>query len=112
MRFSPDHRFVAKPGHYDGIVLWEPAKGTRRTLLPGSGFYGLDFPRDGKTLIACGHYEIRLFDVATGKEQFAVGHRQKVLNASLSPDQKTVATAAPTGPSVSGTAKSAANAVC
>ena len=67
VRFSADRRFVASAGHYEGIVLWEPAKGTRRTLLPGNGYYGLDFTRDGKTLIACGHYEIRIFDVATGK---------------------------------------------
>jgi WD40 repeat protein len=72
--FSPDRHYVASSGHYEGIVLWEPTKGTRRTLLPGNGYYGLDFTHDGKTLIACGHYEIRLFDVATGKEHSPIGH--------------------------------------
>jgi WD40 repeat protein len=93
VRFSHDLKLVASAGHYDGITLWEPAKGTRRVLLPGSGYYGLDFTRDGKTLVACGGYEVRLFDVATGKELGAVGHRSEVLSAAISPDQKTVATA-------------------
>jgi WD40 repeat protein len=92
VRFSSDYRYVASSGHYEGIVVWEPAKGTRKTLLPGNGYYGVEFTRDGKTLIACGHYEIRIFDVASGKERSAAGHRSRILTVSLSPDQKTVAT--------------------
>ena len=97
VRVSPDRSLVASAGENDGIVLWEPATGTRRTLRPGRGLYGLDFSRDGKTLIACGYDEIRLFNVATGKEHGAFGHRAGVVAVSLAVDQKSVATASHDG---------------
>ena len=58
----------------------------------GQGINGLDFTRDDKTLVGCGLYEVRLFDVASGKELLDPGHRTRVLT-SVTPDQKTVATA-------------------
>ena len=66
VRFSPDRSLVASAGENEGIVLWDLRKGSRRTLRPGRGLHGLDFSRDGRTLIACGYNQIRLFDIASG----------------------------------------------
>ena len=95
--FSPDRSVVASAGDGNAIALWYPATGARRVLGPASGAYGLEFSADGKTLITSGGYDVRLFDVASGTEHGAVGHRLAVRAAAISPDLKSVATAGDDG---------------
>ena len=74
IRFSPDHSIVASCDQTNTITLYYPRTDTSRVLAqfaPLTGMYGLDFTRDGRTLIACAGKEIRWFDVAAGKEQGA-----------------------------------------
>lgn len=102
--FSRDLRTLASPD-YQEIDLWDVNTGKRRATLSehqGPVWY-VEYSRDGKTLVAASDRferkpkhqytgEIRLWDVATGREravfQEDIGY---VWPARLSPDGKTLA---------------------
>ena len=93
VKFSPDGNWVASGGNFGIITLWNLKTGAIRPLgRCSSEIYGIDFTRDSKTLVAAGGYDIRMWDVASGKPLGTDGHREKVFAVAVSPDGKTVAT--------------------
>jgi WD40 repeat protein len=103
LAFSPDLKTLAA-GNYQEIDLWDVATGKERTTL--SEHRGavdcLVYSRDGKILLAASSRyvdasykilgDLKLWDVATGKERAAFEeHLGHVSAAALSPDGKTVA---------------------
>jgi RNA polymerase sigma factor (sigma-70 family) len=100
LSYSPDGRTQAS-GSQAGIDLWDPATGKfLRRFSPKPGQYmpiwSLAFTPDGKGLISAGEAgQIHLWDPATGREirQFK-GNEIRVRCAALSPDGRTLASAA------------------
>lgn len=88
--FSPDGKALAAgAGHHDGtgeIVFWDVASGQSKRIItddnpqvavPISMYPTLAYAPDGKTLASAGdHQTMILWDVATGKEQMAMGGSQ------------------------------------
>jgi hypothetical protein len=97
----PDGRLLASAGPDGTVILWDPATGKEQRRLRGHqgqiGSAGSGaFSADGKRLVTGGwDATVRTWDVATGKElgRFQDGNRV-ILAAALSPDGKTLASAA------------------
>jgi WD40 repeat protein len=100
LAYSPDGRTLAS-GSQAAIVLWDLASGKilrQFSCNPGQMIWvrSLTFTPDGKGLISAREdARVRLWDPATGKEirQFT-GHTNDVRCAALSPDGRTLASAA------------------
>jgi WD40 repeat protein len=97
--WSPDGRALATAG-WDGTVrLWGPATGRELRRFTGhtSAVMCAAVSPDGKTLVSGGNGgdpgNVRVWEVATGKEQFALkAHGGSVVEAvAVSPDGKTFA---------------------
>src|SRR5262245_27640993 len=89
MAFSPDGRSpVPGGGPWDPVAWPEWA-----ALKPGAkAVYGVAFPPDGKALAAaCADRNVRLWDVAGGREVAVFPHGNVVLSVAYSPDGKLVA---------------------
>jgi dipeptidyl aminopeptidase/acylaminoacyl peptidase len=106
--FSPDGKTLASGGARQDrtIRLWDVATGTSRaTLRPRDDLYcgvsALCFSPDGKTLASSGRPgeifgddEVRLWDLATGRELRTVKHERSFPCAvAISPDGKLLASA-------------------
>jgi WD40 repeat protein len=106
LAFSADGKLLASGGPDGLIKLWDVATAAERGTLRGhkGGVNSLAFAPDGKTLAAAGgeawpnlkgpigHSELKLWDVATGRERAALQHEQGVFHAvTFSPDGKTLA---------------------
>src|SRR5207248_4209204 len=77
------------------VVLCDLAGRKVLHRLPYHRAKGLAFAPDGKTLVCFGAVEIALWDVATGKRLHPwPGHNGDVWAVTVSPDGKTVASAA------------------
>jgi Tol biopolymer transport system component len=66
--------------------------------LYGTGFYGIAFSPDGRTLATASRDGIaRLWDVDTGQDQTSLDHKSVVESVAFSPDGRTLATASRDG---------------
>lgn len=100
LAYSPDGRTLASGGQA-GIALWDPTTGKllrQFSVNPGqfTQVWSLAFTPDGKKLVSAGEDKrIRLWETEIGKEmrQFT-GHTNDVRCAVLSPDGRTLASAA------------------
>jgi WD40 repeat protein len=88
--FSPDGKFLACAGAFEGTIrLFEAAGGkeVRRFERQTGLLWTLAFSPDGKTLAASEECSIRLWDVATGKRLHSFsGHETPVISLAFSPD--------------------------
>ncbi len=96
--FSPDGKTLASGGRcISCITLSDVAAGTETANLEGYGLAGvraMTFTPNSKILVAIGYRgEIKLWDVATGKNTATLKIAESVLSAAFSPDGKTLATA-------------------
>jgi RNA polymerase sigma factor (sigma-70 family) len=98
--FSPDGKSLAVAGGWGGKVhLWDLThEGDKpRWSAPQMNSVGLAFSPDGKRLAGCGwEAGVRVWDVATGKEQGAAdagGHTSWVTALAVAPDGTTVVSA-------------------
>jgi RNA polymerase sigma factor (sigma-70 family) len=94
--FSPDGKTAALRYQGKTLDLWDAAGGKKRHTLEGhtGNVYPLAFTPDGKTL-ATGSWNdpnVRLWDVATGKQVRAFEVATDVLGVAFAPDGKTLAT--------------------
>jgi internalin A len=112
---SPDGKMLARAGAGETtgatVDLWDVASGKKLHTLKGYAFK-VAFSPDGKTLASItggwgppaaagpdgdGPGEVKLWDVATGKERWSVkGHRSRVWSMAFSADGKTLATSSET----------------
>src|SRR5262249_1385325 len=100
--FSPDGKTLASLSRFSTVKLWDVVTAKElTTLLADDGFAGkgfltsVAFSADGKLLASGGGQlggpgEIRLWDVAAGKERAAFqAHTANVFSVAFSPDGKT-----------------------
>jgi WD40 repeat protein len=78
------------------VKLWCPSTGVERTLAAGSG--PVAFSPDGRRLASAGQFPdwatVKIWDVATGQELFALrGHQDPVWSVAFSADGRMVASA-------------------
>lgn len=94
---SPDGQALAELNDSGRITLWNAATGkVTHRLQANEPFAALIFSGDGKLLFTGDeHHTIRVFEVATGKEQrsFGIERGNVVALMALSPDGKWLATA-------------------
>ena len=96
MVYSPDGKTLISGGDTT-IRLWDVDTGAVRKILRGHqhGVEALALSPDGKTLISGGFDNTaRIWDLATGKLLSTLNHDDPVLSVAISPDGKSVATAA------------------
>jgi RNA polymerase sigma factor (sigma-70 family) len=98
LAYAPDGRTLAAGSADNTICIWDVEKGEalRSLRTPAGPVWSLAFARDGKLLISAGHDKaIRFWDPTTGKElRQLTGHQWGVRCAVLSPDGRTLASAA------------------
>lgn len=97
MAFSPEgHTLATKCDSGIGIELWDVATGELKDVLERKD--GLSYPQsiyysaDGSRIIAAEEQSIKLWDATTNKVITKIQARDKVRGASLSPNNKFIAT--------------------
>ncbi|MDE0084548.1 MAG: WD40 repeat domain-containing protein [Candidatus Poribacteria bacterium] len=102
--FSPDQSILITAGEFRTIHLWDSTTGKLKQTFSDknedneeigyiSGVEDILFSPDGKSILSLVKgYEIRMWDIASGKRRGFTGYTGYLTNASFSPDGKTLAT--------------------
>ena len=102
--FSPDKSILVTTGESRTIHLWDTTTGKLKQTFSEKnedsketgyvrGVENILFSPDGKSILSLVNgYEIRMWDIATGKRRRFTGYTGYLTNASYSPDGKTLAT--------------------
>lgn len=88
LAFSPDGRIIAS-GSQDVIQLWDVENQTHLKTLQGhkGKIFSLAFSPDGKTLASgAGDINVKLWEIATGKNFSTFQHSREVFSVAFSPD--------------------------
>ncbi|MCG9128068.1 WD40 repeat domain-containing protein [Candidatus Poribacteria bacterium] len=103
--FSPNKDILVTAGEYRTIHLWDSTTGELKQTFPDNnenkketgyilGIEDVLFSPDGKSILSLANdYQIRMWDIATGKRRRFSGYTGYIKNAAFSPDEKTLATA-------------------
>ncbi|MCY2966277.1 MAG: WD40 repeat domain-containing protein [Planctomycetota bacterium] len=93
--FSPDGKTIASAGADHEIKLWDVATRTMRVKLEGFGAerYSVCFSPDGRTIASGGGDDVKVWEVATGKETRTIENGGRVWCASYQPGGEILATA-------------------
>ncbi len=96
LALSPDGKILASGG-YKGAFLWDADSGKQIRPLKAGSVAVIAFSPDGKMLITGGEdheRSVRVFDVASGKEQLRLlWHQRRVTLVACGPDNKTLVSA-------------------
>ena len=102
--FSPDQSMLITAGEYRTIHLWDSTTGGLKQTFSENNenkketdyIWGIEevlFSPDGKSILSVvNDYQIRMWDIATGKRRRFTGYTGYLTNACFSPDEKTLAT--------------------
>ncbi len=102
--FSPDQSILITAGESRTIYLWDSTTGKLKQTFSDknednketgyiSGVDDILFSPDGKSILSLvKDYQIRMWDIATGKRRRFTGYTGYLTNAAFSPDEKTLAT--------------------
>ena len=103
--FSPDQSILITAGESRTIHLWDSTTGELKQTFSENNenkketdyIWGIEdvlFSPDGKSILSLvDDYQIRMWDIATGKRRRFTGYTGYLTNACFSPDEKTLATA-------------------
>jgi WD40 repeat protein len=97
IEFSPDGRWLASAGGYDGTIrLWDPDTGRERAVLIGhaGGVQTVAFGPDGRLLASAGGYDgtVLLWEPDNGRQRAVLtGHTSSVQTVAFSPDGRWLA---------------------
>jgi len=89
-QFSPDSKRIITIDHDQNLVLVsDTSTGKEISVLRGhtGGVYDARFSPDGTLIVTAGNDKsIRMWDINTGKERFAISEQEPVKSARFSPD--------------------------
>jgi WD40 repeat protein len=96
--FSKDGKSLASGGQcIQEIIVWDVTTGKQMAMLKGHSIYGtkaMAFERTSKALLSVGDdAQVKVWEVATGKNTDTLATADHALAAAFSPDSKAVATA-------------------
>lgn len=93
LSWSPDGKTLALGAWFNGVILWEPKRGSVKEWNTGGNVRSVAWSPDGTTLVAGAGTNVEFWDVASGRSRVLEGHASPVWSVAFSADGSTVLSA-------------------